>query len=65
MGVDGRPKHVVLEGGHTLPGVERTEEGRGMGVGELTVLELGWVVILAGFLQRKTNNRIVILDLTF
>ena len=52
MGVDGRPEHVVLEGGHALPGVERAEEGRGVGVGELTVLELGRVVILAGFLKQ-------------
>ena len=58
MAVDGGAEHVVLEGGDTLPRVEGAEEGRGVSVGQLPVLELGRVVVLARFLQRQENNHI-------
>ena len=56
MAVDRCPEHVILEGGHALPGVERAEERRCVGVRQLTVLELWRVVILARFLQQNKHS---------
>ena len=51
MAVNGGAEHVVLEGGDALPRVEGAKEGRGVCVGQLSVLELGRIVVLARFLQ--------------
>ena len=48
--IDGRPEHVVLEGGHALARCHGTQERRGMGVGQFAVFHLGRVAVFAGFL---------------
>ena len=56
MAVDGGSEHVVLEGRDTLSGVQGAEERGCVGVGQLPIFELGWVVILARFLQQNKRG---------
>ena len=51
VGKDGRSEHVVLKGRLALARGDGAKEGRGVGVGQLAILILGWVTVLAWFLK--------------